>query len=538
MLSSLHIRNYILIDSLDISFPEGLVIITGQTGAGKSILLGALGLLAGGKADPGMISEGAESCVVEGEFETPEGLRIIRRVIYSSGRSRSFIDDCPVQVQELSELCSRLVDIHSQHNSLLLTDKQFQLRLLDHFAGNGQALQECAEAWKALNECRQALEASREQLRRATAEQDYNQAQFAELNAAALKEGEVQELEAEQKILANAGQIQEKLALALGRFRPSGQESISESLREARKALEQAGRFMPELIPLAERLESARIELEDIFAEAEDIAERSDASQEHLATVEDRLSLLYRLLGKHSCKSETELMELRDSYGRSLDGREELADRCKELEAQLGELQSRYDAVCGKLGSARAQAAPRLAREVEESLRFLELERAVFAVELAPGAPGPSGKDSVSYRFSADGRVLQDVAKCASGGELSRIMLSLKDVLARFEKLPTMIFDEIDSGVSGSVADKMGTMICRMGKSMQVISITHLPQVAAKGSAHFVVSKEFRQTSGRSVSGIRRVEGEERVQEIARLLSGSSITPEALANAVSLLNEN
>ena len=514
------------------------MIVTGQTGAGKSILLGALGLLAGDKADPGMISEGAETCIVEGEFDTPEGMRIVRRMIYSSGRSRSFIDDCPVQVQELSELSSHLVDIHSQHNSLLLTDKQFQLRLLDHFAANESAARECAAACKALNECRCSLEDTREQLRRSTAERDYNEAQFAELSAASLKEGEVKELEAEHKVLANAGQIQEKLALALNYFRPSGQEGVSESLREARKALEQAGRYMPELAPLAERLESARIELEDIFAEAEDTAERSDASEERLTAVEDRLSLLYRLLGKHSCKSETELMELRDSYSRSLDGCEELADKCKELEEQLKALQKNYDTICDKLCSARKEAAPRLALEVQNSLHFLELERAVFAVDIVPGSPGPSGKDSVNFRFSADGRALQDVAKCASGGELSRIMLSLKDVLARFEKLPTMIFDEIDSGVSGSVADKMGTMICRMGKSMQVISITHLPQVAAKGTAHFVVSKQFEPSSGRSISKIRRVDGEERVQEIARLLSGSTITPEAVANAVSLLNED
>ena len=538
MLRSLHIRNYILIDSLDIKFPEGLVIITGQTGAGKSILLGALGLLAGDKADPGMISEGAETCVVEGEFDTPEGLRIVRRVIYSSGRSRSFIDDCPVQLQELSDLCSHLIDIHSQHNSLLLTDKQFQLSLLDNFAGNGKLLDNCRSGWKALGECRRELEDARERLKRDAAEHDYNEAQYRELSAAALKEGELPELEEEQKALANASEIRERLATALELFRPSGREGISESLREARKSVDHAGRYLPELLPLGERIESARIELEDIFAEAEDAAERIDVSGERLEAVEQRLSLIYRLLTKHSCKTVEELTEVRDRFGAAVSGSEGLSELCTELELKLQGLQKVYDDCCRNLSAARSAAAPRLAEEVAGNLRYLELERAAFEVELLPAAPSASGTDGISFKFAADGRAGTDVAKCASGGEISRIMLSLKAVMARFQGMPTLIFDEIDSGVSGSVADKMGSMICRMGETMQVISITHLPQVAAKGSAHFVVSKRFDESGSRSISGIRQVSGDERVQEIARLLSGASITPEALANAKSLLTNS
>ena len=538
MLRSLHIRNYILIDSLDIKFPEGLVIITGQTGAGKSILLGALGLLAGDKADPGMISEGAESCVVEGEFDTDEGLRIIRRVIYSSGRSRSFIDDCPVQLQELTALCSRLIDIHSQHNSLLLTDKQFQLSLLDHFAGNAELLSACRQAWKDLGECRRSLEDAHERLRRDTAEHDYNEAQFKELSAAALKEDELPALEEEQKALANAEQIREDLAEAMERFCPRGQEGISESLRDARKAIEHAGRFLPELQELGERIESARIELEDIFSEAENAAERVDVSGERLETVEQRLSLLYRLLSKHSCNSVEELIQARERFGAAVSGSEELAELCASLEKRLGGLQSAYELCCRKLSDARKGAAPRFAEEIAANLRYLELERASFEVELTPAVPGAAGADGICFKFAADGRAGVDVAKCASGGEISRIMLSLKAMMARFQGMPTLIFDEIDSGVSGSVADKMGKMICRMGDSMQVISITHLPQVAAKGSAHFVVSKEFREGGARSVSSIRRVEGDDRIAEIARLLSGERITSEALANAKALLKES
>ena len=536
MLRSLHIRNYILIDSLDIKFPEGLVIITGQTGAGKSILLGALGLLAGEKADPGMISEGAETCVVEGEFDTPEGLRIVRRVIYSSGRSRSFIDDCPVQLQELTELCSHLIDIHSQHNSLLLTDKQFQLSLLDHFAGDGELLAKCRSAWKALGECRRALEDARERLRKDSAEHDYNEAQFQELSAASLKADELPELEEEQKALANAEEIRERLAAALELFRPRGQEGISESLREARKSVDQAGRFLPELLPLGERIESARIELEDIFSEAEDTAERIDVSGERLEAVEQRLSLLYRLMSKHSCRSVEELIEVRERFGAAVSGSEDLTELCSELEGKLKRLQADYDDCCRRLSQTRSNAAPRFASEVAGNLKYLEMERASFEVALLPSAPGTNGTDSVCFLFAADGRNGVDVAKCASGGEISRIMLSLKAVMARFQGMPTLIFDEIDSGVSGSVADKMGSVICRMGETMQVISITHLPQVAAKGDAHFVVSKRF--DGGRSISSIRPVSGEEREQEIARLLSGASITPEALANARALLKES
>ena len=537
MLRSLHIRNYILIDSLDIRFPEGLIIITGQTGAGKSILLGALGLLAGDKADPGMISEGAETCVVEGEFDTPEGLRIVRRVIYSTGRSRSFIDDCPVQLQELSSLCARLIDIHSQHNSLLLTDKQFQLSLLDHFADDGEMLDRCRKTWKALGEARRGLQEAQEKLRAASAERDYNEAQFAELNAASLKEDELGELEEEQKALANAEEIRERLATALELFRPGGEGGMSESLREARRALDHAGRYLPSALPLGERVESARIELEDIFAEVEQAAERIDVSGERLDAIDRRLSLLYRLMSKHSCRTVEELMAVRDSFGSALSGTDQLEERCKELESQAKSLQADYDRCCKELNKARAAAAPRFAAEVAANLRYLELERAKFEVELLPSPASASGTDSVCFKFAADGRNGVDVAKCASGGEISRIMLSLKAMMARFQGMPTLIFDEIDSGVSGSVADKMGSMICKMGENIQVVSITYLPQVAAKGNAHFVVSKQFDQTSGRSISGIVKVEGEDRVKEIARLLSGASITPEAIANARSLMKE-
>ena len=537
MLRSLHIRNYALIDSLDIKFPEGLVIITGQTGAGKSILLGALGLLAGQKAEAEVIGPGGDDCVVEGEFDTPEGLRIIRRVIYSSGRSRSFIDDCPVQIQELTDLSSGLFDIHSQHKSLLLNDKHFQLSLLDHYAGNKEALAECRRLWKEIGECRKELEDARGQLRTQKAELDYNEAQYKELESARLKDGELAGLEEEQQALANAEEIRERLATALQLFNPDGRQSIGESLREARKALDHAGKFLPSMTALGERIESARIELEDIFAEVEDAAGRTESSGERLEAVEDRLSLLYKLLRKHGCESIAELIEVRERFGRAVSGSEELEELCAELEKKLTSLKEAHLRVCDALDKARRQASVAFAAEVTGHLHYLELERSSFEVEVLPADPGASGSSSVAFKFSADGTRSVDVAKCASGGEISRIMLSLKALMAKFEGMPTLIFDEIDSGVSGSVADKMGSMICEMGRTIQVFSITHLPQVAAKGDAHYLVSKQFDEASGRTYSGIRLLEGEARVQEVARLLSGASITPEAVANARSLLKE-
>jgi DNA repair protein RecN (Recombination protein N) len=292
------------------------------------------------------------------------------------------------------------------------------------------------------------------------------------------------------------------------------------------------------MLELSERIESARIELEDIFGEVEDSAERIDCSGERLEEVEQRLSLLYRLMHKHSCNDIEGLIEVRDRYNSELSGTEELEENCSALESKIGSLEKALGAVCQELSAARSEAAPRFAKEVEEHLHFLELERASFSIQVLPAPASASGTDAVSFLFSADGSKEADVAKCASGGEISRIMLSLKALMAKFKGMPTLIFDEIDSGVSGSVADKMGKMICEMGLTMQVFSITHLPQVAAKGSAHYLVSKQFNPASGRSTTGIKLLEGEDRVMEIARLLSGESITSEAIANARSLMQES
>ena len=555
MLRSLHIRNYILIDSLEVQFPEGLVIITGQTGAGKSILLGALSLVAGAKGDASVLSEGAENCVVEAEFDTQDeeiralleendaewddGHLIVRRVVNRSGRSRSFVNDCPVPVTLLPDIASRLIDIHSQHRSLLLTDRGFQLSALDWFAGNAATLQSCRAAWKDYCGLRDELEKARTTLARLASDRDYNQAQWEQLDAARLREGELEELDAEQKQLANAEQIKESLSgvqALMDADERSGREGMDASLKEASRLLGHVARYVPSLSSLSERVDSARIELADILSEVEDINSRTSLSQERLEQVEDRMSLLYSLMKKHGCRTVEELIAVRDGFSDALYDSTALEERIQELEKQMKTVRGGYEALCSELHASRVKAAPEFADRITASLHFLELDRAVFDVTVSDAQEGPSGTDRVQFLFSSIGSVLQDVSKVASGGEISRIMLCLKAMMARYVGMPTLIFDEIDSGVSGSVADKMGRMICDMGKDMQVFSITHLPQVAAKGDAHYVVSKS-EDASGRTVSTISEVRGEERIMEIARLLSGSRVTPEAVANARSLMDD-
>ena len=549
MLCSLHIKNYILIDSLEVEFPEGLVIITGQTGAGKSILLGALSLLGGAKADASMIGHGADSCVVEAEFsglddslqaffdengvEWDGGNAVVRRVIAASGRSRSFVNDCPVSVGMLSELSAHLFDIHSQHKSLLLSDRGFQLGVLDHFAGNAARVPECRESWRRLGALRSELDDTVALMQRLQADRDYNAAQWEQLDAAGLRDGELEELEDEQKQLVHAGQIKEGLHAASALFEPQDGVSVEYSLKEARRHLEHVAEYLPAASELAGRIDSARIELSDIFSEIDDLDGKVVDSSARLEQVEDRMSELYSLLKKHSCTTVAELIEVREKYNQALFDSSAIEERIENLKSEIAKEQAVYDRLSSELSKARSAAAPAFGSRICSDLHFLELDRAVFEVRTSPAPAGPSGVDSVSFLFSSTGEGLQDVSKCASGGEISRIMLCLKAMMARFVGMPTLIFDEIDTGVSGSVADKMGQMICSMGKDMQIFSITHLPQVAAKGNAHYVVSKSVK--DGRTVSVITELSSEQRVNEIARLLSGSTVTEAALANARELL---
>ncbi len=552
MLRTLSVKNYVLIDSLEIDFPEGLIIITGQTGAGKSILLGALSLLMGAKADASVISEGAQSCVVEAEFEIDDaesvkelleendvdwdgGHLLIRRVVNSTGRSRSFVNDSPVNVQLLGQISSRLVDIHSQHQSLILTDRSFQLSTLDFFAGDSELLASCKGAWAEYRTLQDERSRAAAQLKALSAEKEYNEAQFMQLSAASLRDGELEELEEEQSRLANAEEIKEILCQVENISEPSADmPSLDAQLRTVSQLLAKVSKYFPQAETLSERVSSARIELSDIMDEVSSVNAGISVSEERLSAVEDRMSLLYSLLKKHSCANISELIEVRDRFGEAVSGSEVLESRLQELDASIAAAGRRLESAAAELHTSRAAAAPRFASAVTESLHFLELDRAVFGVELKDTAIAASGSDEVTFTFSASGRNPSDLSKCASGGELSRIMLSLKALLAEYKEMPTMIFDEIDTGVSGSAADRMGSMICDMGRHMQVFAITHLPQVAAKGDAHYLVSKDT-DSSGRSVSSIKKLDREDRVMEVARMLSGSAITEAAVANAESLL---
>ena len=556
MLSRLQVKNYVLIDSLEIDFPEGLIIITGQTGAGKSILLGALSLLMGAKADAAMVSEGADNCVVEAEFETSdlslrevleeneveweEGHLTVRRVVNRSGRSRSFINDSPVPVNVLQEISSRLVDIHSQHQTLLLSDKSFQLNILDHYAGNSRFREECASLHREFGALNSELAALDAKIARLAGEKDYNEAQFRQLEAAGLREGELEELEIEQRQLANAEEIKTSLCSVEELFTATSSAgeamSVDSVLKEADKALSKVSRYIPEVSALADRIDSCRRELDDILSEVSTINSRTELSETRLEEVEDRMSLLYSLLQKHSCRTETELIALRDSLSEALFDSTQLEEKREELLSRIEGVQKALQSVADELHQRRAASGEAFAETITTSIRDLELPYAVFEVELLPAPVGPSGRDQIQFRFSATGRNAVDVAKCASGGEMSRIMLSLKAMMARYTNMPTMIFDEIDTGVSGSVADKMGSMICAMGAYMQVFAITHLPQVAAKGTAHYLVSKTIDPSTSKAVSTIEKLSAEQRVLEVARMLSGSELTDAAIANAKSLLS--
>lgn len=563
MLKALHIKNYVLIDSLDIEFPAGLVIITGQTGAGKSILLGALSLVMGSRADSSVIGAAGDNCVVEAEFEVNDedgslrqyldeneidfdpvdgkGQLTIRRILNSNGRSRSFVNDSPAPLKVLSMLSSRLIDIHSQHETMLLRDKQFQMSMLDHFAGDSGLLQSCRTRWDRLAGLKNDLDEVNANLSRTNAEKDYNQAQFERLDSAHLKDGELEELETEQKQLANAEEIKSSLYQVENYFSPSGDDaqddrmSIDSMLKDSSRILDKLSSYILSASALSERIESARLELDDVLSEVSDLESGTEISDERLQEVEERLSLLYDLLKKYSCTQVSELIELRDRLSESLADTSVLEARKSALEKEIGEAEKDLADACSDLHDARAKAVPSFSENICNTIRSLELDRAVFDVVLEPGKPGPDGSDTILFRFSSTGKSPVDVAKCASGGEMSRIMLCLKAMMARYTNMPSMIFDEIDTGVSGSVADKMGSMICSMGDYMQVFAITHLPQVAAKGDAHYIVTKEF--DGDRAISSIRKISGEDRVMEVARILSGSRVTPEAIANAKSLLGK-
>ncbi|MBR5856967.1 MAG: DNA repair protein RecN, partial [Bacteroidales bacterium] len=555
MLKKLTIQNYALIESLDIDLPDGLIIITGETGAGKSILLGALGLLLGGKCDMSVLKDTSKNCVVEGLFdiggcnlelseifgEDMQGEEeelcsfgselVLRRVIAPSGRSRAFINDEPVQVSLLQKISGRLVDIHAQHQHLLLGDSAYQLQILDYFAGSKEILADYREVHSALLRSKALLKQMEQDVESNAREEEYKRFQLAKLEEAKLVSGELEELELEHGQLANAEEIKEALATSLALFQPMG-SSIVQNLKEAAHLLGKCYTFVPELQEVVARLESCRIECKDIEEELARLEESMVVSPQRLETVEERIGLLEDLMKRYGCATVEELISYRDALGYELESAEKSATDMAEQIALVGKLEAKREELARKLSALRRAKSKELGSVLEASIRELGMPHAKFAVELDEAvAYSDSGRDAIKFMFAANGgAALTDIAKVASGGELSRIMLCLKELMANYTGMPTMIFDEIDTGVSGSIADKMGEMIGRMGNNMQVIAITHLPQIAVKGETHLLVYKEF-DSGNRARTYIRQLVREERIMEVARMLSGSELSEAAIENA-------
>ena len=547
MLRRLSVENYALIEKLEMELDPHLNIITGETGAGKSILLGALGLLLGAKNDGSAMKDAAHNCVVEGTFDlSARGMESffdendldyapethVTRMITQAGKSRAFINDIPVQLAQLREFGTRLIDIHSQHQNLILSSEEFRTSALDTVAGNGGLLAQYTAQYARLSELRRQLAALREAAADGRRDEEWLRFQCEELTAANLREGEQAATEAELAVLENADRIGEVLTTLRNAF-DADETGILTLLKNSENDLVRIREHYPAAGEYAERIHSVLEELKDIDNAAAADCERIDADPERLAKLSARLDTLYALQQKHRAVSEAELIAARDGYAARLaaivHGDEEIA----ATEKALHETEQKAAALADRLHKAREKAAAGFAKQILATLTQLGMPDTVFEVALTPLAElGRTGRDSVVFLFTANRSATpQPVERIASGGELSRVMLALKALLARCMQLPTVIFDEIDTGVSGRIADAMGEIIESLSATMQVVDITHLPQVASKGSAHFVVHKQ----DGRT--GIRRLTAEERITEIAKMLSGSRITDAAVAQARILLGK-
>ena len=503
MLCRLTVENYALIDRLDIEFAAGLNIITGETGAGKSILLGALGLVLGARADAAAIKDSGRNCVVEAEFDVRGyGLEplfgsldvdydertVVRRVITPAGKSRAYVNDLPVQLTALCEIGVRLIDIHSQHQTLLLGDSRFRTGLLDSVGEAGDRLGEYRRIYGELRRCESELETLRARAEQSGRDREYVSFQLNELRGAKLSENEQQELEAGLSELSHASEIRDTLLFAASEL-----EGAENSLLSRLKSVETSVGRIAEVYPRAEefyaRLHAAALDLKDLASEAASGADRIDADPRRLEQVTARLDRIYSLQQKHRVASVSELLALQARYEAQLADIEGGTEAIAQMRQQVERLRAEAVRIAGELTAVRTAAAPRIEEQIAGMLAELGMESAVLRIEIAPAAElRPDGADTIRFLFTANRRMpLQPVEKVASGGEMSRLMLSLKSLVARSGQLPTVIFDEIDTGVSGSVADRMGEIIVRLSSGLQVINITHLPQVAAKGSDHFFV---------------------------------------------------
>lgn len=550
MIESIYINNYALIDRTEIRLKEGFSVITGETGAGKSILLGALGLTLGQRADSSVLMDKEKKCVIEMVYRVREhGLRlwfdangldytesvIVRREITADGKSRGFINDTPVNNKLLKEFGSFTVDIHSQHQSLLIGQPEYQTEILDAFCQNGERLEAYREYYRERQDKLSRLKELRQAAEDALREEDYLKFRFNQLESARLREGEKEELEEELSLLEHAGSIKSGFNRLTYTLRDSEHAVLSvikaakNSMADLREVIREAGEY-------EQRLHSVMLELNDLAEEAEKKAGNVEFQPGRLEKIQERLNVIYDLMFKYKAENINNLIVLREEMAQQLKHMEGYSEEIETMEKEIGVLENQMKKMAEEIHSARVKGEQALRKEMKDLLKDLGIKHAEFVVAVSDtGVFGWSGTDEVKFLFAANkNQVPGEISRVASGGEISRVMLSLKYVLSRSKQLPVIVFDEIDTGLSGEVAHKMACMMQEMSSRMQVISISHLPQIAAAGKTHFKVYKE--DNSRTTISRIRELAYEERIQEIAGMISGSEISAAALETARNLLN--
>lgn len=550
MITQLTIKNYALIEDIKVNFKEGLTIITGETGAGKSILLGALSLLLGKRADLNSVKNNTKKCVIEAEFQINlyqlntffkshdldyEPQTIIRREILPSGKSRAFINDSPVNLNILSLLGAYLIDIHNQHQTLEVSSKDFQFELIDALANTKNTLDTYKYALKKFKTNQALLNQLNQKKAEAQKEQDYNQFLFDELEQANLKTGELESLEEELENLNNVETIQEQLSQMLQLLNDEN-IGVLIALNEIKLKANKLKGISSNFEKLWERIQSVQIELDDIFSEINSEIESAEANPERLSEVNDRLQTLYKLQTKHQAQNLEELITIKNNLAENLQETENLDTKIQELELQIQKASETLVTLATEIHNKRVAVIETLVKSLEEILAQLGLPNARFKINLEQTNQFlENGSDTLSFLFTANkGTNFGELKKVASGGEMSRIMLAIKSILANYSQLPTLVFDEIDTGVSGEVANKIAEIMKQMSKKMQLISITHLPQIAAKGNHHYKVYKE--DVNNETQTKLKLLNPESRITELAEMLGGEKKSESALAHARELLN--
>ncbi len=549
MLKSLYIKNYALIDSLEIDFESGFSVITGETGAGKSIILGALSLILGQRADAKSIKQGESKCVIEGYFDISdynlteffENLEIdyeptclLRRELLSSGKSRAFVNDTPVTLSDLKELGSQLIDIHSQHQNLLLGDTRFQMQIVDTLAGNKKLLKEYQAAFDDYKKAQKALDDLRNLSKRGKEEEDYLRFQYESLKTVALKSGEQEELEEELETLNHSEEI--KIALyKIHSLLTDDEHGIVTALKDSLNTSQSLVDIYPKSEDIVQRIENSYIDLKDLGTEVERMGENIEFDPERLSLIQTRLDTIYTLQKRHSVDTIAQLIAIYEDLEHKIENIDSYDEQLEAIEKDLLLKTEKMLVLAKQLTDSRKAITGKFEKELVEKVAYLGMPNVQFKCEIiAEEQPNLYGMDDLLFLFSANKNVpLQPVAEIASGGEISRLMLCLKSMIAGAKALPTIIFDEIDTGVSGEIADKMGIIMKDMGTKMQVIAITHLPQIAARGKAHYHVYKS--DSDDMTTTNLSRLSDKERLEEIARMLSGTTMTEAAIQNAKVLL---